>query len=209
MSPRPYRATARLAAAEETRRKIVTAAREVVAEPDGITSFTVDAVARTAGVSRMTVYHQFGSKAKLIEALFDDIARRGLVPKLRGALTTADPVTSFDLLIEAFAMFWTSDRLVIRRVRALTVLDPELGPSMLEREQWRRGLIRRALTRLATVYTLAGEIEPNIDAVAAMMSFASFDELSASERTPVEVAPIVRRQVYHYLGIKPVPTRRP
>ncbi len=46
-------------------------------EEGGLFGFTVDAVAREAGVARMTVYYQFGSKAGLLEAIFDSLAVRG------------------------------------------------------------------------------------------------------------------------------------
>src|SRR5437588_67268 len=70
MSPRPYRLGQRQVAADETRSRIVKAAREQLEKE---ASFSLDAVARRADVARMTVYYQFGSRRGLLEALFDDL----------------------------------------------------------------------------------------------------------------------------------------
>ena len=79
MSPRPYRLGQRQAATDETRARILAAARELLAASDGLTGFSIEAVARQADVARMTVYYQFGSKPGLLEALFDDLAARGQI----------------------------------------------------------------------------------------------------------------------------------
>src|SRR5262249_35010278 len=71
MSPRPYRLGQRQAAAEQTRARILAAARELLVASAGFSGFSVEAVARQAGVARMTVYYQFGSKPGLLEALYD------------------------------------------------------------------------------------------------------------------------------------------
>src|SRR5713226_4068485 len=74
MSPRPYGLGQRQATTEQTRARIINAARELLAESSGFSGFSIDAVARQADVARMTVYHQFGSKIGLLEALCDSLA---------------------------------------------------------------------------------------------------------------------------------------
>src|SRR5688572_25566023 len=89
--PRPYRTVQRYAAAEQTRAAIVDAARRLLAGPAGVAAFTIDAVAREAGVARMTVYYQFGSKAGLLEAMYDDIAAKGeLAERIPAAFQQTD-----------------------------------------------------------------------------------------------------------------------
>jgi AcrR family transcriptional regulator len=68
MSPRTYRLGLRAETAEETRRRILDAAYELIAEA-GFHPVTVEAVADRAGVTRVTVYRQFGSKRELLEAV--------------------------------------------------------------------------------------------------------------------------------------------
>src|SRR5262249_56661173 len=117
MAPRPYQLGRRQTTVEQTRARIVAAARELLAAPGGFSGFTVDAVAGQAGVARMTVYNQFGSKIGLLEALFDDLAARGLVERLRAAFARPEPREALAELIAAFGHFWGSDRVVIRRIR--------------------------------------------------------------------------------------------
>src|SRR5438093_11004434 len=118
-SPRSYRLGQRQASVEQTRAGIIAAARDLLAAPHDFSGFTIDAVAAHAGVARMTVFNQFGSKRGLLEALFDDLAARGLGNHLRGAFTQADPHEALDALVGDFRDFWTSDRIVIRRIRGL------------------------------------------------------------------------------------------
>src|SRR2546430_11163673 len=80
MSPRPYRLGRRQPAAQRTRARVLRAARELLTARAGAEPFSVDAVARRAGVARMTVYHQFGSRRGLLEALFDSFAVGGELP---------------------------------------------------------------------------------------------------------------------------------
>ena len=65
MSPRPYRLGRRRPAAERTRARVLRAARALLTARAGAEPFSVEAVARRAGVARMTVYHQFGSRRGL------------------------------------------------------------------------------------------------------------------------------------------------
>src|SRR5436309_171002 len=122
MCPRRYNTQRRKEAAEQTRARIIAAARERLSARDGLSGFSIDAVARQAGVARMTVYYQFRSKGGLLEALFDDLAGRGLVARLLPALGLPDPTAALAELIAAFVGFWASDRLVLRRIRALVAL---------------------------------------------------------------------------------------
>lgn len=62
----------RLAQAEETRRRVVDAARALFLE-QGYGAATITAVARRAGVSDGTVYSTFGSKPELLKAVVDSV----------------------------------------------------------------------------------------------------------------------------------------
>src|SRR2546421_10304290 len=145
MSPRPYRLGQRQVAADETRARVLAAAREQLAKE---TSFSIDAVARRADVARMTVYYQFGSKRGLLEGLFDMLAARGGLRGLPPAFQQADPRVALDGLIDVFARFWSSDRLVLRRLRAMAALDPELDDVLGERNEGRRQGLRVIVSRL-------------------------------------------------------------
>ncbi|MGH2485467.1 MAG: TetR family transcriptional regulator, partial [Ktedonobacterales bacterium] len=52
--PRAYRLGQREAASEQTRSRILDAARELLVATDGFSAFSIDAVAKRADVARMT-----------------------------------------------------------------------------------------------------------------------------------------------------------
>ena len=90
MSTRSYVSSVRTAAAAAKRDRVIEAAARSLREDASIAGFSLDAVAKAAGVTRLTVYHQFGSRRGLLEAVFDDIARRGGLNEIAGAMAT-DP----------------------------------------------------------------------------------------------------------------------
>ena len=75
VNTRTYTPVERQKSVDAGRERIVAAARQLL-EDDDAEAFSVDAVARRAGVSRMTIYNQFESKAGLLEALLDSLAVR-------------------------------------------------------------------------------------------------------------------------------------
>jgi AcrR family transcriptional regulator len=148
MSPRPYRVGQRQAASEQTRTRIVAAARELLVSPGGYASFSIETVARQADVARMTVYHHFGSKLGLLEALCDSLAASGDMRALASAFQQPEPLAALDRFIETFGHFWDVDRGVLRRLRALAVLDPDIGQLIQTRDEWRRRGIQVITQRL-------------------------------------------------------------
>jgi len=175
-------------AADETRSRILNAAREQLEKE---ASFSIDAVARRADVARMTVYYQFGSRRGLLEALFDDLAAGGGIPQLPSAFQEPDPMLALDRLIEIFAHFWSSARVVHRRLRAIAVLDPELLQALVDRNELRRRGLRVILSRHATPAD-SQPIDNLVDLLFVLSSFESFDMLAGSDRTPDDVVPVVK-----------------
>jgi AcrR family transcriptional regulator len=206
MSPRPYKLGQRQVATNETRKRIVSAARETLASDEsGPGGFTVDAVARRAGVARMTVYYQFQSKRGLLEALFDDLANRGLMPHLAPVFKEPSPTRALDGLINAFAEFWNSDRIVLRRARALAALDPEVAESVRARDELRRGHLQRILGQIRKGQPLGSAV----DVLHMLTSFETFDALLSGERTFEEATKILRGLAAAVLGsARPRPKRR-
>jgi len=196
MSPRPYRLGKRRDAAAATGARILAAARDVFATGDGLTGFTVDAVARRAGVARMTVYYRFGSRDRLLAALFDDLAGRGRLGELLpAAFGREDPLLALDAFVAAFAAFWGADRLAMRRLRALAALDAGLGDAVRARDDRRREGLRVLAGRLAERYGRppAGARDAAVDVLFALTGFEYFDALAGDARGPEAVAPEVAR----------------
>jgi AcrR family transcriptional regulator len=193
MSPRRYNVEKRRADAEHTRARVIEAARELVASPNGMAGFSMEAVARQAGVARMTVYYQFGSKVGLLEAVYDDLAQRGLVASLRAVFEAPDALQALDELVSAFGRFWASDRLIMRRLRALAVLDPDFEGAR-ERDERRRNLFREVVGRIAEQYGQPDEASASrlVDVLTSLASFESFDALAGESGSPEDVIPLVQ-----------------
>src|SRR5881296_3618698 len=98
---RSYVSSVRAAAAAETRTQVLEAAAELLREAH-FASFTLDSVARAAGVTRLTVYNQFGSRRGLLEAVFDDIARQGGLHEIADAMAMPAPLLALDRVVEIF-----------------------------------------------------------------------------------------------------------
>jgi AcrR family transcriptional regulator len=193
VSPRSYRMGQRQAAVDDTRQRVLNAARALLADPSGYKAFTVDAVARAADVARPTVYYQFGSKTGLIEALCDDLAADGRLEDLAGAFGEADPLAALAHLAVAFAQFWASQRLLTRRLRALAALDPEVGQVIAARDQRRRQALRVLVSRLASEpdYSLAQDADSAVSLLMAITSFETFDVVAPPEATGAEAGELI------------------
>jgi AcrR family transcriptional regulator len=207
MSPRPYQLGKRRDAAAATGARILAAARDIFAAGDGLTGFTgftVDAVARRAGVARMTVYYRFGSRDRLLEALFDDLAERGRLGELLpAAFAREEPLDALDGFVAAFAAFWGADRLAMRRLRGLAALDAGLGDAVRARDDRRRAGLRVLAGRLSERYgrpPAAGRDEA-VDVLFALTAFECFDALAGGVRVPEDVAPTVGRLARLALGL--------
>jgi AcrR family transcriptional regulator len=177
MSPRSYNAgERRLAARNATRAKIIEAARTLLTD-DNERVFSIDAVAARADVARMTVYYQFKSKAKLLEALFDDFAERANMRQMRKVFEEGDPLKSLHLLIDIFCNAWSKEAALLRRLTALAALDPEIQSALRERGSWRREALVELVRRFPKRKT-AGDL---VTMLHALTSFEMYEALCAQQ----------------------------
>lgn len=183
--------------ADENRQRIVKAARELLASDEGSERFSVEEVARRAGVARMTVYYQFGSLTGLLEGLCDSLAMAGGMNQLADAFRPADPLEGLDQFIKVFTGFWESDRRVLRRLGALAVLDPPFAAVLEERYSWRRKGIRVLLERLAkqTGRPRPKEMSDAADVLYMLTSFSVYDTLAGPKRSREAVTLLIQRLV--------------
>jgi len=218
MSARQYRLGERQASVAQTRARIIAAARKLLGAADASAAFTVDAVAAKAGVARMTVFNQFGCKRGLLEALFDDLAARGLVERLRASFMQPQAREALAGFVAAFASFWSSDRIVIRRIRALASLDPDFELAVRARDERRREGLRSIVGRLAEQYRKPSPAAQQevIAMLHTLTSFETFDNLAGPGRNPDKVISLVCRLAQAVLeleerdgarGMKEVPSR--
>ncbi len=193
MSPRPYQLGRRQVATDDTRARIIAAARELITGSEGFAVFSMEAVARRANVARMTVYHQFGSKVGLLEALCDTLASSGGMEQLADAFRRAVPQEAFNHYIAVFGRFWESDRLALRRLRGLAALDPDFGQVIRARDERRREglgvLAWRVLGQQGQTDTKL--LDETVNILYTLTSFEFFDTLAGPTRSLEEVAPQV------------------
>ncbi len=195
MSPRPYRLGQRQITTEQTRARIIQAARELLMEPDGFARFSIEAVARQADVARMTVYHQFGSKTGLLEALCDSQAFSGGMEQLASAFRRPEPLDALDEYIAVFGRFWQSDRSVLRRLRGLAMLDPDFEQVIRARDERRRQGLRVIAGRLIEQHERfkASALDEAVNILYTLTSFEFFDTLAGPTRSIEEIVPIVQQ----------------
>jgi AcrR family transcriptional regulator len=193
MSPRAYRGDKRRAVAEETRTRILDTALQLLAAEDA-GDFSIDFLAKRAGVARMTVYYHFGSTRGLLEAVFDALAADKLVKDLPAAFSQEDPAEALTRLIQAFIGFWASERVAIRRIRALAVLHPVVQETLRDRDERRRQGLSAIVSRLlaGSGKSSASRLELVVDVLHALTSFETYDALARDSRSARDVEQIVR-----------------
>lgn len=147
---------------------------------------SLDAVAKAAGVTRLTVYNQFGSRRALLEAVFDDLAQRGGLSRLPEAMALSDPRLGLDRLIAIFCSFWDFRRAAMARLEAEAVSDPELAESLAARNARRRQALAVLVGRIAG-RSNARAARDLVDVLFALTGNAFFAALTAHGRT-VEAA---------------------
>jgi AcrR family transcriptional regulator len=195
----------RQVAADQTRKRILAAARKLLLAKN-FSEFTMEAVARAANVSRLTVYYQFNSKAGLLKALYNYIAQRGEIERLAHVFRQAgDPLKMLQEFIQVFAKFWASDRRVIRRLHALGAIDAEIAKGLRARNERRRRGLLVIVERYGKVYPplTSLQLPIAIDTLHMLTSFETFDALTASNRSLEDVVEIIHHMAHHAIGFTP------
>jgi AcrR family transcriptional regulator len=185
MSQRGYSLGRRQADVDRTRAAIVSAARQLVAEfgPDS----SLRRVAERAGVSRITVYNQFGSKARLLEALRAEIGPGpGSAPE-----SGSDPSDDLRRRVTEACAAWAADPSLHRQLQG----HP--------RRQGEESDLDRALAeRLAASDRLrpGSSIKEAEDVIGILTSFPAFDRLhKGGRRSPAAVAEILMRMASAFM----------
>lgn len=204
MSPRPYQLGQRQAANEQTRSRVLHAARELLIESTSFSGFSIEAVARRADVARMTVYHQFGSKIGLLEALCDSLAVMGEMEQLASAFRCPDPVRGLDEYIRIFGHFWEADRFVTRRLRGLATLDPDFEQVIRARDERRWKGLRVLVQRIMKEHDHSDPeiLDERIRMLFALLSFEYFEALAGPAHNLEEVVPLVCRLAHAVLSVE-------
>ena len=197
MTPRPYASPKRDAAAARTRQRLVRAAARLMRSKQGMRALSLDSVARAAGVSRLTVYNQFGSRRGLLEALFDDRARRGGMHRLAEAMAEPDARAALERLIEIFCAFWAFDRAAMTGLVGAAGSDPDLHAGILARNERRRTALTILLNRLEMLRSAPPQTLSDLaDVLFVLTSFGVFAELAKRGRDTAAVCRLVKELIF-------------
>jgi len=193
VSPRTYNSPSRSFAATKTRARIVSAAAAILGTPEGISGFSLQAVAEMAGVTRLTVYNQFGSRRALLEAVFDDMAVRGGLHRIPGIMRGSDPQAVLLEVISIFCDFWSFGSDALGPLHAAGASDPEFGASVRERNERRRRLLSVLVRRMAADRKLRPRVlDDLIDVLFALTSFPFFSQLRARGRSTLAACDLIQ-----------------
>jgi AcrR family transcriptional regulator len=179
MATRRYEQRLRAQTAEETRRRILDALydqlREAPARP-----VSIDAVARSAGVARSTVYVIFGSRAGLFDAFAADVLERGGFQRVIDAVADPDPRVHLRDGIAGGVHTFAAHRDVIRVLVSMAELDAEAVGGAMQRMEERRA---KGMMRLARRLSRSGLLRADVtvkqaaDRLWVLTSFDAFDLL--------------------------------
>jgi AcrR family transcriptional regulator len=184
---RPYRSDVRAAAADETRARIVAASHRLLSGGKDRPAFSIDAVAREAGVTRLTIYNQFASRRGLLEAVFDDMALQGGLFELPNVMTEKDPLRALRRVVAVFCHFWGTHGSAYLTLSALTKLDEEVGAALKQRTERRRRVLTALVGRLPAV----GDRDSLVDVLFVLTSFETFDALCIRKRSHAAVEALI------------------
>lgn len=190
MPKRNYVSSVRASAAAETRERIIAAGAKLLRKDASIVNFSLEMVAKAAGVTRLTVYNQFGSRRGLLEAVFDDIAREGGLFELAEVMTMADPRAALDRVVAIFCTFWSHDP-AIGGLNQAVATDPEFGDSLVERNERRRELLTALVSRIAGKPAAKHAVQDAVDLIFVLTSYPSFAALSP-QRSSQEVCRLLQ-----------------
>ncbi|PQP23896.1 TetR/AcrR family transcriptional regulator [Rhodococcus opacus] len=189
MATRKYEQRLRAEAAEETRRSILDAVYDRLRRAPS-TPVSVEQVARTAGVSRSTVYLVFGSRAGLFDALTTDLWwHRAVFQAVVDAVEHPDAREHLRGGIDAGVRVFAAHRDVFRALFSMAQLDAEaVGGAIARIEENRAGGMAHLAQRLAEQEVLRPEVtvDEAADLLWLLASFDSFDQLYTGRNLPVD-----------------------
>jgi TetR/AcrR family transcriptional regulator, regulator of cefoperazone and chloramphenicol sensitivity len=159
--PRGYHSPMRQKQADETRQRVVEAARKLFGAR-GFDGTTIDAIAREAGVATPTVYAAFGSKRGLVAELLDR-ARfgTGYQELIAQALAASSPADRLGFSARIARQVYDAERAELDLLRGAGAVSPELAALERGHEHERMAAQAALIEQLASARLL------RVDAAAA------------------------------------------
>jgi AcrR family transcriptional regulator len=174
----------------ETRARILEAASRLTRER-GPGGFSMDVLAKEAGVARATVYEHFRSKRALLDELTSSMSRSVRIEEGRNG--SSDPAQGLHDLIGDVCRHWAEQE---DRMRELRTLAAVIGA-----EEPRDAIEAKSLRRLVDGLDATGRLAPGwspsdaVDALATLTSYPTYEQLRRAPRTPEQVENMLDRLV--------------
>jgi AcrR family transcriptional regulator len=175
---RRYNSQKREQGAEQTRLRVLEAARSLLLE-ESYPDISVDQIAEKSGVARATIYLQFGSKLGVLQALVEYIDAIGLKDLFGAMDSAANSVEALHKSIPPALAFSHRYARLLRTFRAQAVSDTDFRTVLQERLQQRRQNIGRLVEWLHREGKLAEgwSVNDATDYLSAIGGFPIYDEL--------------------------------
>jgi AcrR family transcriptional regulator len=173
-----------------TRARIVEAAGRLTRER-GPNGFSMDVLAKEAGVARATVYEHFRSKRAVLDELASSIARTIVLDDQRTG--TNDPLLALRDMLGDVCRHWAEHE---ERIRGLRTLNALTGG-----EHASDGVDEKQLRQLVEALSRANQLRPHwsveeaADALAALTSYGTYERLRRAPRTPEQVEAVLAKLV--------------
>ena len=172
-----------------TRSRILAAASQLMRE-HGPHGFSMDVLAKEAGVARATVYEHFRSKHALLDQLASATSRSLTLDNEPGHV--GNPLTALRDMLGAVCRHWTDHDETIRELRTLAAVTGAEPPC--------DGYEERHLRSLVEALAASGQLRPRwslddaVDALAVLTSYPTYERLRRSNaRTPAQVETLLAK----------------
>jgi AcrR family transcriptional regulator len=178
MSSRPYRARSRPKRSDETRERIKTAVRELLAEGTFHES-TVEEVADRAGVARATLYQHFRSRIELVDAICETFAENPALLQLRETVGNPDSETALADTIAGSIGFWSSEDPILRHLYGVASVDAAAHDLVDRQRADRRSELERLVRNLSRARRLRKDTNERraLSLLLVLTSYETFREL--------------------------------
>jgi len=162
-SPQPVPAVPPLGRAERTRRRILQAAAQRLAQSGSLGKTTVEEIAASAGVSKGIVYHHFRGKERILEALLEQtLAEWSQASDIEAhRARTGSALAAIELSLRASLAYARTNPLV----PALFRTDPLVALGLGESAAVRRSVAEGRASTLAAMRAgiVSGELRADLD----------------------------------------------
>jgi AcrR family transcriptional regulator len=173
-----------------TRARILEAATRLAHEK-GPGGFSMDVLAKEAGVARATVYEHFRSKRAVLDELAASASQSVALEAPQSADT--DPLRALRDTLAEVCRHWSSHETTMREVRTLA--------AMTGADSTGEAVNAESLHKLVDALAAGGHLrahwptEDAVDALAVLTSFSTYERLSAGSRSPEQIEAVLAKLV--------------